>query len=251
MGWSGWQDPFEVRSFATSLQLRYTAGGGEAKIGSEDFESLFDFDGTFYGYDIIGYQYTIQSTWETYRTFPYPMFDMVEGVDYIEVPDQPGVFYEFEDEPNVFHGWDVPPVVLSINNDPPAERDFELLIETGTTFVVGPLDEFDPDRGAAIGGWDGATPVGTAIATPNPGMAASFSLWPSLPEFDFTVDNSYQEYLSYISAVYLIQLPRWRYWKPTNPVLRQYPRDDGKRGSPPNLAGPSSRQAGLNLAGYA
>lgn len=242
MPWSAWQDPFQIRSTATALQLNYSAFSAEALVASDDFTSTFTYEAGDFIFTVIGYQYKVQSTWETYRTFPYPMFDLTEGVDYIEVPGSPGVFYEYESGPNIFQGWDNPPVVLSGNNDPHGGRTFNMMLQPGTAYVAGTIPDYDPDLGVAIGAWDDGTPVGTTVATPDPDMAMSFSLWPSRPPYDFSVDNSYQEYLTRIAAIYLTQLPRWRYWAPGILPLRQYPRNDGLKGGAPS-ARPTSRQA--------
>jgi len=254
MPWSDWQDPFDVHSTASTLQLRYRTGAGGVLIGSDVFESSYLFDGLDYGYTIVGYQYRRPSNWATFRTFPYPMFDMTEGVDYIEVPDQPGVYYEYQDEPNTFLRWDVPPVVLSVNNDPPAARPFQLLMEPETTYQNGDSLVFDPDRGSPVGAWNGSTPEGTVIATPNPGLASSFSLWPSLPQpFDLGEPNGYDEYLSYIAVWVYTRLPRWRYWKPEStkkPPLRLRQRDDNLFLNAGRTRNRSSRQTTNRLRSY-
>jgi len=255
MPWSDWQDPFEFPMSASVLQLFYRTGGGTALIGSDHLESSFTyFEGT-YGWTVVGYQYKKPAGLETTRLFPYPMYDLTQGVDYIEIPDQPGKFYEYEgNNPNTFLGWDVPPLTLSVNNDPPAEREFQLRMELGTTYALNDSLVFDFDGGTAIGSWSGITPEGTVIATPNPGMAASFSLWPSVPQpFDFSAENAYQEYLPYIMPWARTLTPRFRYWKPdpvTKPPLRLRQRDDNLFLNAGRTRNRSSRQTTNRLRSY-
>jgi hypothetical protein len=213
--------------------------------------------------------FTVGDSWKANRDYlPNLLATLTEGVDYGIRPDRTeadrDAYVEYEDGDSAITE-EFKPLLRyesgSIGGGPEAARDGDGLWELGyTANPTLPVEESDgaefsvetwPALGTvfASGGVEATNtshsaefPAGFSTANAIR-VAATMSGTPPLvpPEGAPGSAAAASARFTIGAPSFRYQMPRWRYWIPGAPPLRQFPRNDGRRGGAPS-ARPTSRQ---------
>lgn len=192
-------------------------------------------------------QYHVQSDWDEVDFLPDEFAFLTYGVDYTIKPgaDPSDPFryvdYDPDDHAEVI-GWTIPsPVVYDRMGD--FNLGANVWIDPVTDYGLGTTDPLV--IGATFDTIDPTTPAGTVLAAPpDPGntLAVTVGISPTTLVGDSGAVNIIATGPAYTGWPTITVRPqRWRYWRPGILPLRQYPRNDGLKGSAPS-ARPTSRQ---------
>lgn len=193
-------------------------------------------------------QYRVRTMWDENRFFPPELGALTLHVDYdIKPGADPSdpyryVDYDPDDHAEVI-GWTIPsPVVYDRMGD--FSLGAAVWIDNVTDYGTGFTDPLV--IGATFDTIDPTTPAGTVLAAPpDPGSTLSFTVGisPTTLLGDEGAVNVIMtgDFATSDWPLVTVRPQRWRYWIPGILPLRQYPRNDGLKGSAPS-ARPTSRQ---------
>jgi len=273
MPWSPWQtaDLLDVAALVAGIEWHFDHGVYDENIvsttmGNPSLYCLRQYGTTTSSGDsgtTRARQYSAPADWASQRDWnPALLGTLRRGIDYGVRPDRTGseqdAYVEYDAGDNVHVAWDTGRFALdSIDPQHASAFTFDLGIAPNTVYAAPSAPTPIPSVGTVFASGDQSTAAHTVFAgPPDPTPAKSFTVSVEIPASSIVqADPAFmpQPTISgtYITPTMKVQPPRWRYWIPQEPPLRQRQRDDGLglSGSP-RWRGGSSRQSSNRWRAY-